>query len=44
VGSTFHNGRNLNFTFSFIKKLRIPKSLVWSKCVIEYQQSIVKVL
>ena len=32
----------IKFTFSFIKKLRIPITLVWSTYLIKYQQSIVK--
>ena len=32
----------LKFTFSFIKKLRISRSLVWRTYFIKYQQSIVK--
>jgi len=30
------------FTFSFIKKLRFPKRLVWITYLIKYQQSLVK--
>jgi len=32
----------IKFTFSFIKKLRIPRSLVWSAYLIKYKQSIAK--
>jgi len=32
----------IKFTFSFIKTLRIPRSLVWSTYFIKYKQSIVK--
>jgi len=32
----------LKFTFSFIKMLRLPRSLVWSTFFIKYQKSIVK--
>ena len=34
----------IKFTFSFIKKLRIPRSLVWSTSLIKYKQPIVKEL
>ena len=32
----------IKFNFFFIKKLIIPRSLVWSTYFIKYQQSIVK--
>jgi len=42
VDSIFRTVATIKYTFSFIKKTRIPRSLVWSTYFIGYQQSIVK--